>query len=221
MKTILFKAACIGALLLGSAAVHAETKADAKARRHEISVSWGDQIFEQFNWRNPAYIVDNMPETVNFSTKENHRFSQHWALSYQYRLKHWLGLGMVMDGSACIWDDVVRNGKGVERSRTKNQYFANIALVPTVRFTYFRHEYVNIYSAIGVGMNINTGTEKNALGQRTEYSGAANLTFVGVSANYKQWFALFELGGLYALKNQQTIYMLNSRMFSVGIGMRF
>lgn len=202
-------------------AVHAETREEASERKHELSISWGDQIFEQFNWRNPAYIVNNLPESVNLKTKENYRFSQHWSLSYQYRLKHWLGLGMMLDGSACIWDEVVRNGKGAEQSRIGNRHFANIALVPTVRFTYFRHEYVNIYSAIGFGMNMNTGTEKNALGQHTEFSGAMNMTLVGISANYRQWFALFELGGLYALKDKDTIYMLNSKMFSVGIGMRF
>lgn len=184
-------------------------------------MSWSDQIFESFNWRNPAYIVDNMDESKRLIKKENYRYTQHWAVNYQYRLKDWLGLGVMFDASACLWDNVTRNGKGTETGRIKNQNFANIAIVPTVRFTYLHHKYVNMYSGIGVGMNINTGTERNAWGKTTEYSGALNLTFVGVSANYDKWFAAFELGGLYAARGGQNVYMLNSRLFTVGLGMRF
>lgn len=221
MKISLPHFCCFSVLVLLCTGLRAETKEDVLTRRHEVSVSWSDQIFESFNWRNPAYIVNNMDESVRLTKKENYRYTQHWAVNYQYRLKNWLGLGLMFDASACLWDNVTRSGKGIETGRVKNQNFANIAIVPTVRFTYVHHKYVNVYSGIGVGVNFNTGTERNAWGKTTEYSGALNLTFVGVSANYDRWFAAFELGGLYAAQGGQNVYMLNSRLFTIGLGMRF
>lgn len=221
MKISLPRICGIAAMLLFCTALHAETKDDVLNRRHEVRISWSDQIFESFNWRNPAYTVNNMDESVRLTKKEHYRYTQHWALNYQYRLKSWLGVGLMFDASACLWDNVTRNGKGVETGRVKNQHFANVAIVPTVRFTYVHHKYVNVYSGIGYGLNINTGSELNAFGKATEYSGALNLTFVGLSGNYGKWFAAFELGGLYAARSAQAVYMLNSRLFTIGLGMRF
>ena len=40
-------------------------------------------------------------------------------------------------------------------------------------------------------------------------------------ANYKQFFATFDLGGMTALQNANVIYMALSRMMNVSVGMRF
>ena len=106
-------------------------------------------------------------------------------------------------------------------SRSRGHYFYNLVFMPTIRFTYFHHEYVNLYSGIGIGMDINGGTETNAKGQRTEVGAAVNITVFGVSANYKRWFWTVDFGGLYALKNANAIYMASSRIINVGLGARF
>ena len=198
-----------------------ETKWDHLTWRNEIRLGWGDQLFESLMWHNPTNITTTMPASFQQTYHENYRHHQHIWLEYQYRFTHWFSLGGMMDMSEVGWDDVTRNGAGVELSRSRGHYFYNLVFMPTIRFTYFHHEYVNLYSGIGIGMDINGGTETNAKGQRTEVGAAVNITVFGVSANYKRWFWTVDFGGLYALKNANAIYMASSRIINVGLGARF
>ena len=50
---------------------------------------------------------------------------------------------------------------------------------------------------------------------------AVNLTLIGISAWYKEWFASVDLGAMLSMTNGQTIYMFGSRIFSVAIGVTF
>ena len=119
------------------------------------------------------------------------------------------------------WDDITRNGAGLETGRSNNHYFYNVVVMPTIRFTYFFHENVNLYSGLGFGMDINGGTETNVHGRRTDVGAALNITVFGVSANYDRWFWTVDFGGMYALKNTNTIFMASSRIINVGLGVRF
>ena len=134
---------------------------------------------------------------------------------------HWFSLGAMVDMSEVGWDIVTRNGQGTELARDKKNYFYNLVIMPTVRFTYFHHPNVNIYSGLGIGMDINGGTEVDGKGRHTALGAAVNFTLVGVSANYDRWFCAFDLGGMYALKNANAIYMASSRIMNVSIGARF
>lgn len=201
--------------------LHAESKEQREARKHEVRIGWGDQMFEKFIWHNPQYIVNTMQDTDMLPYKENYRYTQHIFAEYQYRLKSWLGLGLMFDGSAVLWDNTLRNGKGSLVKTEGKQYFANLAIVPTIRFTYFNWKYISMHSGLGIGMNINTGTETDGYGKHTVACPAINLNLFGASFNYEQWFAAVELGGLYALKGAQECYMLNSKLVSVSIGIRF
>ena len=127
----------------------------------------------------------------------------------------------MMDMSEVGWDDVTRNGAGMEIGRNNHRYFYNLVIMPTVRFTYYHHPNVNFYSSLGVGMDINGGTETNAKGRHTDVGAAINITVFGVSANYQRWFATMDFGGMTALKNTNTIYMALSRMINVSVGARF
>ena len=191
------------------------------ARRNELRIGWGDQIFETLMWHNPTSYIHTMPTSYHQTYHENYRYRQHICLEYQYRFSYWFGFGVMADVSEVGWDDVVRNGQGIEQSREKGHYFYNAVIMPTVRFTYFHHPYVNIYSGLGIGMDINGGTEKNAKGFKTDVGLALNLTVLGFSFNYDRWFASIDFGGMYALKNVNTIFLAGSRMINVGIGARF
>ncbi len=199
----------------------AETKWDHLTWRNEIRLGWGDQLFESLMWHNPTNITTTMPESYQQTYHENYRHHQHIWLEYQYRFKHWFSLGGMIDMSEVGWDDVTRNGRGVELSRGGGHHFYNVVLMPTIRFTYLYHPNVNLYSGIGIGMDINGGTETNAKGQHTEYGAAVNITVIGVAANYKRWFWTVDFGGMYALKNANAIYMASSRIINVGLGARF
>jgi len=204
-----------------SAMSFAETKSDYLTRRNELRVGWGDQLFETMMWRNPTYTITSMPADQLYSYHENHKYYQHLWIEYQWRFFHWLSFGGMIDGSGVSWDEVTRNGMGAEVSRKNSQHFYNLVFMPTVRFTYFHHPNVNLYSGLGVGFDINGGTETNLSGKHTDIGAALQITALGMSANYDRWFFTVDVGGLTSLKNTNAIFMAVSRMINVGIGARF
>ena len=201
--------------------VSAETKSDHLVWRNELRFGWGDQLFETLMWHNPTSFVTTLPTSYQQTYHENYRHHQHLWLEYQYRFNHWFSLGGMMDMSEVGWDDITRDGKGTVLQTDPNHYFYNLVLMPTVRFTYFHHEYVNLYSSIGLGLNINGGTETNAAQKHTAVGMAVDITAIGVSANYHRWFMAVDLGGLTSFKDKNTVYMACSRIINVSIGARF
>ena len=218
MKRILFIL-----LLLCTTTIYlsAETKEERKANPQELRIGWGDQLFESLMWHNPTSIATTMPESYQCTYHENFRHHQHIWAEYQWRCLSWLSFGGMVDVSEVAWDDVTRNGKGTEISIDPKHYFYNLVIIPTVRFTYLHHPYVNLYSGLGIGLDINGGTEMNAAGDKTDFGTAIQITVIGLSANYKRWFGAVDLGGLTALKDKNTIFMASSKMISVSIGARF
>lgn len=186
-----------------------------------MRIGWGDQLFESLIWHNPTYRVRTMPESYRRVYHENYHHDQHIWLEYQNRPKGWFSYGGMVDISFVHWTDVTRNGKGAVVSREKGHYFYNLVIMPTIRFTYYHHEYVNLYSGLGGGMCINGGTEEDGLGRKTVVGAAINFTVFGISANYNQWFWTVDFGGMYALRDFNTIFMLSSRIINVGAGIRF
>ena len=199
----------------------AENKWTHITQRNELRIGWGDQFFESLIWHNPTSIITTMPDSYQQVYKENYSYNQHVWMEYQWRFTHWFSLGAMVDFSHVGWDEVTRNGKGSELNRKENQFFYNAVIMPTIRFTYFHHENVNFYSGLGIGLDINGGTETNALGNHTDVGAAINLTVFGISANYQRWFWTVDCGGLYALKNMNTIFLMSSRIVNVGMGVRF
>ena len=199
----------------------AENKWTHITQRNELRMGWGDQLFESLIWHNPTSIITTMPDSYQQVYKENYCYNQHVWMEYQWRFTHWFSLGAMVDFSHVGWDEVTRNGKGAELNRKEDQFFYNAVIMPTIRFTYFHHENVNFYSGLGVGLDINGGTETNADGHNTDVGAAVNLTVFGISANYQRWFWTVDCGGLYALKNANTIFLMSSRIVNVGMGVRF
>ena len=199
----------------------AEAELDRMDRKHELRLGWGDQLFETLMWRQAGAITTTMPASWSNVYQENYHYDQHLWLEYQYRPNRWFSFGGMLDLSEVHWDNVTRNGQGVELSRDPGHYFYNVVLMPTVRFTYFHHEYVNLYSGLGFGMGINGGTESDVKGRKHLVGAAFNLTLLGVSANYKQFFVAFDLGGLYSLQNANAIFLAGSRILNVSVGARF
>lgn len=204
----------------------AATRMDFVDMKHELRVGWGDQLFETAVWHNPTSIIV-MPDNsyIDYSNqmyhyKENYTYYQHLWMEYQYNVSYWFALGLMADGSGFSWNNVVRNGYGIEQ-QSDPQHAYNIVAMPTMRFTYFFHPNLNIYSSLGVGVDVNGGTETNAQGHRIEVGGAFNITLLGVSASYKHFFMALEYGGMYGLHSTNEVYMLKSRMFTASLGVRF
>lgn len=207
--------------LLSAVCSHAADKSGQDFYRHEIRIGWGDQMFEKMMWHNTGYIVNTLPQSERMGYEENYRYTQHIFAEYSYSFYSWLSACMLFDTSSCIWDEVTRDGAGIEVSREKNRSFTNLAFIPNVRFTYFRRPYMNLYSGLGMGLAINTGTTKNIYGKNTVCGIAGNVTLLGISGNYKQWFASAELNSYVAARDKKHMFLVGSRMVTLSIGMRF
>ena len=186
---------------------------------HHLRVGWGDQLFETLMWRDLGHYTD-LPKDYEEKYDENFRYTQHWFVEYLYRLNYRYSFGLLMDYSGVVWDNVLRNGKGEEVGRETNKAFHNIAFVPMVRFSYCRYEYVSLYSAIGAGLNINTGTEVDYKGRKTAVAPAINITLFGVCAGKGRWYGALEVGGMLSFNSAEEVYMLGSRIMTASVGVR-
>lgn len=199
----------------------AEDESHRSMNPHLLRIGWGDQHFEHLAWHATPKPKNTLPATYREKYDEHFRYTQHWFIEYQNRLNRWFSYGGMIDGSGVVWDQVTRNGQGEEIDRVKNRSLFNLVIMPSVYFTYFHHQYVSLYSGLGVGLDINGGTELDVKGRKTVAAPAANLTVLGVSAWYRSWFASVELGGMMALTGGQDIYLFGSRLFSASIGVTF
>ena len=66
-----------------------------------------------------------------------------------------------------------------------------------------------------------TGTEVDYKGRTTACAGVLNLTLLGVSVGNEHVFGSVELGGTFSMANKQEIYLLDSRIFTASVGVRF
>ena len=199
----------------------AESKWDYMVQRNELRIGWGDQLFETLMWKKPVKIVNTLPTSYEQVYNEDFTYYQHLWIEYQWRFTSWFSLGGMVDGSGVSWSEVTRNGQGQEIARDGGHHFYNIVVMPTIRFTYFHHPNVNLYSGLGLGIDVNGGSETDVKGRHTAVGAAVQVTLFGVSANYDRWFWTVDFGGLTALKSTNVIYMASSRIINVGFGARF
>ena len=190
-----------------------------KESPHSLRIGWGDQMFETLAWRERGYHTA-MPESYQAAYDENFRYTQHLFAEYLYNFNYWYSLGLIVDYSGVLWDRVVRDGQGAEISRENNKCFHNIAIFPTINFTYFYHKYISLYSALGVGLNINTGNELDYKGRYTALAPVANITLLGMRVGDHRWYGAVEIGGMFSLTSAYEVYMLGSRIFTASIGVR-
>lgn len=165
---------------------------------HEFRLGWGDMAFEKASFHNSQ-------------ASGGYQHVGHFIAGYRYSFLKWLSAGADVDFSSVSWETVKTGEK---------HSFQNIAIIPSVRFTYFRKGIVTMYSGLGFGLNINTGTEYDYQGRKTVCAPVINPVLYAISLNYKNWFGTFELGPLVSLNGTNEIFMFGSRIISVSIGYR-
>lgn len=218
---IKFRALILVALVvLPCAALKAEMRASREALKHEIRIGWGDQLFETMVWRNQMPGQLNMDGTLYYRN-ERYRYTQHLFIEYQYRFTYWFSLGATVDGSAVLWNTNIYDLSGNYLASDSKHNFYNLVVMPNVRFTYLYHEYVSLHSAIGIGLNVNGGTDVDIQGRHTALAGALDLTFIGVTVGHGHWYGSFEIGGLFSMKNAGSVYMVSSKIMRASVGFRF
>lgn len=187
----------------------------------EISVGWGDQMFETLIWHEIQPPFGQVPDEEVLNIKQNYKYYQHAFLSGYFNVRKWFSLGLMLDFSGVCWETADYKGNGDFIAKTSDERFMNICLIPQMRFNYMNKQYVSLHTGFGLGMNVNTGTEKDYLGRQTVVAPAFYLDLIGVKACYKNFFGAVDLGGIISLQNQTEIYLLGSRMFSVSLGVQF
>ena len=186
---------------------------------HELRIGWGDQSFETLGWYDPGHTTI-MPPSYHATYNEHFRYTQHIFAEYLYNINYRYCFGLIVDYSGVLWDEVLRDGTGRELNRDPNHCFHNIAIVPEVRFSYLHTEYVSCYSSLGIGLNINTGTELDYKKRQTALAPVVNISLFGFRAGKGRWYGAIEIGGMISLLNTNEVYMIGSRIFTASVGVR-
>lgn len=202
--------------------LRAESEFEYEAYRNEVRLTMGDPFFESLIWHNDTHgdLHNQIDDFSIFLERQRCAWTPHFAIEYDFRLYNWLSLGAQVDYQYTSWHVLGYNNQNMILS-DKRENFYNLSFIPKARFTYLFHEYINLYSGIGVGININGGSEVDLHGKNTVVAPVIDLTVLGIKAGYNRWYGLFEIGGLTSLKDDETIYMLFSKLFTLGAGYVF
>ena len=118
-------------------------------------------------------------------------FTGVYNLGYAYQFRKWLAVGanLSYSGESQTILDIINDDK---IGKEKKNYF-NIA--PTVRFSWFNREYIQMYSQISLGVAIKTmSSVKNSVKiSESDVNISCQSTFFGISVG-KRIFGFFEAG---------------------------
>lgn len=195
-------------------AMHAETKETRDQQRHEFRIGYGDPMFETMRWKDEPNKLG-----VPMNVRQDYRYTGHIYGEYMYRVNSWLGVGGQLDFGATTfkYNTYKLNDAGEQYLASSDpRYFYDVCLMPSVRFTYFHHEWVNLYSGLQLGVGIH-GDYKG----RAECGAAFGITALGLSVGRDHWFGTFEFGGLSNIQSLTAIYTLWTKWFNVSVGYRF
>ncbi len=153
------------------------------------------------------------------NVRQHYRYTGHIYAEYMYRVNWWFGVGGQVDFGATMFDynsyQLDAQGKQFLAS-SDPRFFYDLCIMPSVRFTYYHHEWVNLYSGVQLGVGIH-GDYRG----RSELGGALGITALGLSVGRDHWFGTAEIGGLSNLQSLTAIYLLWTKWFNVSVGYRF
>lgn len=190
--------------------------------KHEIRLTFGDCLWESLIWHDDAhgYYQGVGDASSIFYERQHYRYAPHAELDYHYFVNSWFSAGVGVDFQYTAWHLNGYNNKN-ELSYSSKENFYNVCIIPAVRFTYFRSTYVNIYSSIGIGMTINGGTETDINGKNTAIGAAVDIRALGLAIGKDHWHGTLDVGGLTALRNKESIYMVCSKIIQLGVSYTF
>lgn len=195
-------------------AMQAETKETRDELKHEFRIGYGDPMFETMRWKDEPTKLG-----IPMNARQNYRYTGHIYGEYMYRVNSWLGVGGQLDFGATTfnYNTYKLDDKDNQYLASSDpRYFYDVCLMPSVRFTYFHREWVNLYSGLQLGLGIH-GDYKG----RAECGAAFGITALGVSVGRNHWFGTCEFGGLSNIQSLTAIYTLWTKWFNVSVGYRF
>ena len=183
--------------------------------RHSVRLGWGDMLFETLAFHPSApdsYNANVLPAGFRSKGSFGHGYSGHIFADYMYTLTEVTSVGVQTDFEGIFWKEGQRDASGALAGDPVQVNNYNLCILPSVRFTYFRSEWVDIYSGVSLGLLFAFDNQK-----RLELAPALNLNLVGVKVGRGNWAGTAEIGLLNALKGANDVYMVASRLFSVGV----
>lgn len=181
---------------------------------HSVRVGWGDMLFETLAFNassKDSYDPSVLPGDFTSQGRYGYGYTGHIFADYMYSLTPVISVGAQADFEGIFWKEALRDASGAVTGNVTQVNNYNLCILPTVRFTYFRSEWVDIYSGLSVGLLMAFDNLK-----QFELAPAFNLNLVGVKVGKGHWGGTAELGMLNALKGSNDIYMFGSRLLSVG-----
>lgn len=186
---------------------------------HDVRIGWGDMLFETVFFHDSPTNQWVHPEKLSpdyrYLSRENHRYTGHIFAEYQYYFLHWLSFGAQVDFEGILWDEVQYDRFHNPVGPVQHIHNYDLVILPTLRFTYFRNDYVRLHSGLGLGMIL---AMDNIPGSGCIPAPAFNLNFFTVQAGKGHWYGAVELGMLSALSGGGQIFMFGSRLFSLSVG---
>lgn len=204
-------------LLFTTSGAWAETQLNRSMHPHDLRIGVGDMLFETLIWHNGQHPNYSGAEPGTYQERQRCRWTPHLMVGYTYRVNRWLGVGLQADFQHTAWEDRYYNNTNVLVDK-QQQYFYNLSILPTVRFTYLHAKHVSLYSSISIGLNINGGSETNVRGQNTVCAVGIDAAVLGMNIGKERWFGFVEVGGLSSLRGQNEIFLLMSRIVTAGVG---
>jgi len=186
-------------LLLGMTVLCQAAAQNISLKRHQVRIGWGDMLFETLAFHNSPSRLDGTVKTRDY------RYTGHIFADYRYQLSKLIGLGVQTDFQGIFWK---------EGQAPSDNY--DLSILPTIRFTYYRSEWVELYAGAAVGLML---AFDNA--RRLEAAPVVCLNPFGVQFGKGAWTGSAEIAPLTALSGSNKIYMLGSRIFSLSINYRW
>lgn len=183
--------------------------------RHSVRLGWGDMLFETLAFHPSArdtYDPGSLPAGFRSKGTFGHAYTGHIFADYMYTLTDVTSVGVQTDFEGIFWKEGQRDAAGSLVGDPTQVNNFNLCILPSVRFTYFRSEWVDIYSGVSLGLLLAFDNQRHL-----ELAPALNLNLVGVKVGKGNWAGTVEIGLLNALKGANDIYMFASRLFSVGV----
>ncbi|MBO7575466.1 MAG: hypothetical protein J6S99_06645 [Bacteroidales bacterium] len=171
--------------------------------QHEVRLGWGDMLFETmaFHPSSTHSYPSGKPTGYAYQENRDYAYTGHIFAEYRYHLLKWLSFGMQADFQGIFWTTE-------KNFRSKNY---DLTLLPNVRFTYLRREWVRMYAGLGSGLLIAWDNERN-----TEAAHALSVNLLGVQVGKGPWSGSFEINPMISQQGDN-IYLLGSRIFSVSV----
>ena len=182
---------------------------------YSVRIGWGDMPFEviAFHADTPgSWNNAKLPADFSRPEKYDYGYTGHIFAEYMHRFTKVVSFGLQADLEGIFWKegDFDRQHQLIGSARQMSSW--DLALLPTVRFTYFHRPLVRLYSGLGAGLML-------AFDNTDGFAAAPsfNLNLIGAEVGRGHWGATAELGMLNSLTGPYHVYQLGTRIFSFAV----